>query len=448
VNCAAPPPVSWIPTRFFFLNLILVALTHGVPVLSDRFFFFFSAVFARMAEATQRAGLPTSWSDIPLDLAGRLLHLLPAYVDRVRFAAVCPQWRGAARQLLLPPPLPILAVPDGSFYSVPYGKRFRFPGFGCADFKAAACGSWLVFPRDDGCFLVDPFAGATVKLPSLSQIRLRPSNAVSDRRIDHPYITWMTLINDKKRTLTLNKLILCSPNLAAATFGHGPICQILMCQPGASSWSVRAYDVCMSSADMAFYQGKLYALIDVDESLHVVNISQDPSTGDPQVARIGQVINGDLDPSFKAWFPDNTMHLKKLYLVESCGALLMIRRKIFCRLVNGSAMAGPTIEFQVLEADWEHSRWVKVATLGDDLMLFLGRSCSKVVCASQYGMSGDQIFFLDDVFENDEDNRFVNEGNTSPSVYDMTTGEISSPLPMVWKRKMVLATWLFPFGLK
>jgi hypothetical protein len=102
----------------------------------------------------------------------------------------------------------------------------------------------------------------------------------------------------------------------------------------------------------------------------------------------------------------------------------------------------------VLEADSEHSRWVKVATLGDDLMLFLGRSCSKVVQASQYGKSGDQIFFLDDVFENDENNNYNIEGNTSASVYDMRTGEISSPLPMVWKRTMVLATWLFPFGLK
>ncbi|KAF8710050.1 hypothetical protein HU200_029778 [Digitaria exilis] len=377
-----------------------------------------------MAEATQRDGPPRSWSDIPWDLAGRVLRLLPAYVDRARFAAVCPQWRRAARQLLLPPPLPLLAVPDGSFYSVPYGKPFRFPGFGCADFKAAACGSWLVFPRDDGCFVVDPFAGATVELPSLSRIRLRPSNAASNPDIGSPYITW------------------------GLPPGDGPICQILMCQPGASSWSVRAYDACRPYEDMAFYHGKLYTLVTGDESLLVVNISQDPGTGDPQVARIGQVINGDPDPSFEAWLPPNTMHMKKLYLVESCGARLMIRRKVCCRLVDGVTVAGRTIEFQVLEADWEHSRWVKVATLGDDLMLFLGWSCSKVVRASQYGMSDDQIFFLDDVFENDEDNKYNIEGDTSVSVYDMRTGEISSPSPMVWKRKMVLATWLFPFGLK
>ncbi|CAN6211658.1 unnamed protein product [Urochloa humidicola] len=133
-----------------------------------------------MAEVMQRGGgQPPSWSDIPRDLAGHVLRLLPAYADRACFAAVCPQWRAAARQLALPPPLPLLALADGTFYSLPYGKRFRFPGFGCADYKIAACGSWFVFPREDGCFLVDPFAGSTVELPALSRVRLRPANAVA-----------------------------------------------------------------------------------------------------------------------------------------------------------------------------------------------------------------------------------------------------------------------------
>jgi hypothetical protein len=121
-----------------------------------------------------RARQPPSWADIPRDLAGMVLRLLPSRADRVRFAAVCPQWRAAARQLPLPPPLPLLALPDGTFYSLPNGERFRFPGFGCAGYKSACCGRWLVFPRDDGCFLVDPFSGSTVVLPPLSRVRLRP----------------------------------------------------------------------------------------------------------------------------------------------------------------------------------------------------------------------------------------------------------------------------------
>ncbi|KAM0903844.1 hypothetical protein ACQ4PT_014499 [Festuca glaucescens] len=120
-----------------------------------------------MAQETQpHLQPPSSWSAIPMDLAVLVLGLLPAYADRARFAAVCPQWRTAARQPL-PPPLPLLTLPDGTFYSHPYDKLFRFSGCGFAEYKSI-CGSWLVFPRDDGCFLVNPFSRATVTLPALS----------------------------------------------------------------------------------------------------------------------------------------------------------------------------------------------------------------------------------------------------------------------------------------
>ncbi|ONM04713.1 Cyclopropane-fatty-acyl-phospholipid synthase [Zea mays] len=350
-----------------------------------------------MAEVTPPAdGQPASWSEIPRDLAGMVLCLLPAYADRARFAAVCPQWRAAARLLApsLPPALPLLALPNGIFYSLPYSKPCRFPGSGCVGYKGAAFGSWLVFPRDEGCFLVDPFAGATVTLPALSSVRLRPPNA-ADNYVKYQeratpngrhYVTWLDIRDSK--------------------------------------------------------HGKLYALAD-DENLLVVDISQDQSTGDPHVCRIGQVIKGDPDHLFDAWMPDDTTGRKKLYLVESCGALLMVRRKVCCRMVDDTVVAGRICEFEVLEADLEHSQWVDVTTLGDDQMLFLGRPCSRAVSASQYGMSNDQIFFLDDVMENAEEYAF-DEENTSVNVYDMRNDEVSRPLQMVWKHEMFLATWMFP----
>ncbi|CAN6218849.1 unnamed protein product [Urochloa humidicola] len=216
-----------------------------------------------------------------------------------------------------------------------------------------------------------------------------------------------------------------------------------MCQPGASSWSVRAYDKCKKFEDMVFYQGKLYALA-FDEILLVVNVNQDPSTGDPQVSRIGQVVRGN--PWYTVVCPDLTMDEKKLYLIESHGKLLMVRRKIWCKVEDGGkivAVAGKNV-FEVFEADLERSQWINVTTLGDDQVIFLGRRCSRAVSASQYGLSGDQIFFLDDVMENVVDYFFDGE-RTSVGVYDMRTGEISSPLPMVWMHEMIHATWLFPW---
>ncbi|CAL5072664.1 unnamed protein product [Urochloa decumbens] len=398
-----------------------------------------------MAEVTQRGGQQPSWSDIPRDLAGHVLRLLPAYADRACFAAVCPQWRAAARQHALPPSLPLLALPDGTFYSLPYGKKFRCPGFGCADYKIAACGSWLVFPCDDGCFLVDPFAGATVKLPALSRVRLRPPNAVAKyvmveggkgRRCD-PYVTWMHM-KDMEEVPMIRKLILCSPNLAAAFIGIGRAIQIVVCQPGASSWSVRANDPCNFFEDMAFYQEKLYTLSHYEDLL-VMNIGQDPRSGDPQVSRIGQVIRGD-----RVVLSDGSIFEKKLYLVESRGALLMVRRKVCFREISDEMLGGQS-EFEVFKADFKNSRWVNVTTLGDDQMLFLGRWCSRAVSASHYGMSSDLIFFIHDVMENVTE--YTCE-DTTVSVYNMRTSQVSCPLPMVWKRKMIFPTWLFPWGLK
>ncbi|XP_051210335.1 uncharacterized protein [Lolium perenne] len=402
-----------------------------------------------MAQETQpHLQPPSSWSEIPMDLAVLVLGLLPAYADRARFAAVCPQWRTAVRQPL-PPPLPLLALPDGTFYSHPYSKLFHFPGCGFAEYKSV-CGSWLVFPRDDGCFLVNPFSRATVTLPALSRVRLRPPNAVAKwaeeggEKVPAPYVTWLH-INESKM-LHISKLILCSPNLVAALVGIGDTSQILMCQPGALSWSVRAYDRCKGFEDMAFYQGKLYAIAD-DENLLVVNINEDHRTGDPQVSRIGQVIKGD------PWYPYPEGHIipcKKIYLVESCGALLMVRRAIWCRFVqpgvSGEVVAGQS-EFEVFEADFEHSRWVKVSTVGGDQVLFLGRRCSRAMSVSQYNeLSGDRIVFLDDDEQNRVDYLYDVE-YSSCSAYDIRSGAVRSCHPkMSWKRckEMDLAAWLFP----
>ncbi|KAM3300134.1 hypothetical protein ACQJBY_041257 [Aegilops geniculata] len=395
------------------------------------------------------------WSDLPLDLAELVLSLLPAYADRARFAAVCPQWRTAARQKLQTPTLPLLALPNGTFYSIPYDKPFRFPGCGFAGYKSV-CGCFFVFPRDDGCFLVNPFSRAVVTLPPLSSVRLRPPNAVAKWSLDEhgskfadPYTTWMHINKSKK--LHVIKLILCSSNLVAALIGVEHTSQILICQPGALSWSVRACDECKDFEDMAFHQGKLYALDD-EENLLVVNISNDQSTGDPQVSRIGRVIEGKAD--FRLYHvasEENGLPVKKLYLVESRGMLLMVRRNIWCQVPEirpggpRKAIAGRS-EFEVFEADIEHSRWIKVSIMGDDQVLFLGRRCSRAVVVSQYGLLGNRIFFLDDDDEYRVDYSYVEE-STSCSAYDMRLGDISSPHPMIsWKRRKEtrLAAWLFP----
>ncbi|GJN32559.1 hypothetical protein PR202_gb21073 [Eleusine coracana subsp. coracana] len=101
-------------------------------------------------------------------------------------------------------------------------------------------------------------------------------------------------------------------------------------------------------------------------------------------------------------------------------------------------------EFEVFRADIEHSqRWVTVTTLGDDQMIFLGRYYSRAVSATQYGISGDHIFFFDDDKVNMMDYLYDKE-STSVGVYDMKTHEVSTPVPMVKDHKMIHTAWLFP----
>lgn len=124
----------------------------------------------------------------------------------------------------------------------------------------------------------------------------------------------------------------------------------------------------------------------------------------------------------------------------------MVRRMIVSRLILDVFVAERN-EFQVFEADFKRSQWVNVMTLGDDQVLFLDRRCSQAVPVSQYGMPGDRIFFLDDDDELNFRNFFYKDDNASISVYDMTSQEVSSPLPTVcWDRdRMRLATWLLPW---
>lgn len=135
-----------------------------------------------MAEKTT----PLSWSEIPLDLAGLVLCRLPAHVDRVRFAAVCPQWRVAVREVPLPPPLPLLALSDGTVYSLPGNKPLRFPA--CVGY-ADTCDNWLAFYEEGSCFLKNPFTNAALPLPGLFRVQAR-RRGVGGQPVGETGITW------------------------------------------------------------------------------------------------------------------------------------------------------------------------------------------------------------------------------------------------------------------
>ncbi|CAN6372870.1 unnamed protein product [Urochloa humidicola] len=391
-------------------------------------------------------GPPPSWEDLLPELAGHVLGRLPSHLDRLRFAAVCPQWRSAARQARLPPPPPLLAVKYGrTFYSMPTGEplRVHFPdcdkGFPMfyrehSDFLTAS-GSWLVYRKLFGLLLLDPFSGATMTLPG-------PSSVSCNSDVQSALSYQFEVI----------KLIMCSPDLIAALFWTSCSNWIAVCRPGASLWSV-AWDPSLWITDMTFYQGKLYA-VDYGEELLALDISVDDNTGDPQVAQIGQVIkvNYFVDP-FSKKFNDPMTFKRMLYLVELRGSLLLVRRSIFHSHVNDkgqihtfSGRCEP--EVAVFEADFAQSQWAKVTTLGDDQVLFLG-PCSRAVCMPQCDSPGNRVWFLDDYKDFHpwrEDLETRSSSDTSGMAYHHKP---FSPFPMIsWSEYNLHAgaAWLFPLN--
>ncbi|KAF8700196.1 hypothetical protein HU200_034573 [Digitaria exilis] len=383
-----------------------------------------------------------SWSDIPVDLAGRILRHLPAYVDRLRFAAVCPQWRAAARLGPLPPPLPLLLLSDSTVYSLPGSKPLHLLVPCCCTGYTDVCGNWLFFSGDDGCFLRNPFSNTTMALPALSLDRIR---YVGDKSVDEFYLECEEdgrLEYEPDRC----KLLFCSLDLVVAIVSLWSGRRLAVCKPGAATswWYVSADGQYSDFVGMTFHQGKLYALTSMDE-LFAIEVSLDHSTGDPWVTQMRPVINNP--PLFIP--AEFFMETKVTYLVEARGALLMVLRKMqpcYAQGVTGIAIfettAGVQNEFEVFQANFRKSQWTKVTTLGDDQILFLRQQCCESVCVSHDEVPGDCIFFLEN---EDEDRLWSKASSSSCSVYSMRDGKISTPLPTVsWKRGTVFATWLFP----
>jgi hypothetical protein len=236
------------------------------------------------------------------------------------------------------------------------------------------------------------------------------------------------------------KLIVCSPNLIAALLKGIENNRIAVCQPGGSKWSV-AWDLSLWITDMAFYQGKLY-VVDYHEDLLALDISVDDNTGDPRVSWIGRVINVNQ-------FNNELTLLRMLYLVESCGSLLLVCRSIFHTPVHGNGQihtfAGQCEpNLSIFEADFARSQWAKVTTLADNQALFLG-SCSRAVCMPLGDSPGNRVWFLDDY----KDFHLWNEwpSSLSSDTSSMANPKPFSPLPMIsWRGFLgnAGAAWLFP----
>jgi hypothetical protein len=233
------------------------------------------------------------------------------------------------------------------------------------------------------------------------------------------------------------KLWLCSSNLIVATIKFMGGEWVAVCQPEATSWwSVWMENIGSNFVDMAFHQGKLYA-IDFMATLFAIDVSVDQSSGDPWISQIRKVINGPC-----LHMPFYLGPQKRAYLVESRGVLLVVFRRFRHPFIYLNVLfEAERNEFEVFEADLSQSQWFKVTAIWNNEVLFLHRRCSRSLCVSHNALPGGCIFFLD----NDYMDCSWYGASSSCRVYSMTDGKVSTPLPTVsWKRGMVFGTWLFP----
>ena len=110
------------------------------------------------------------WPDLQPELLGLVFKRYPSLADRVRVRAVCRTWRGNARLEPLPPPLPGVALFDGTFLSIPSGEIHRIPvpsGASCH----GSVDNWLFLMHNNGrCSLMNPFSKVKLQLPDLTTI--------------------------------------------------------------------------------------------------------------------------------------------------------------------------------------------------------------------------------------------------------------------------------------
>jgi hypothetical protein len=167
-----------------------------------------------------------SWSSLPLELTGLILRCLPAQTDRLCFAAVCRNWRLSSRQHRLSPPLPCLALLDGTFFSLPHSESFQF--LNSSGFHSCS-GEWLVFLHDGACSLMNPFTKVTLAPPNQSSMFPidEPADIVNGPEIKalKMGVALLNIIHG----ISIWKVIVCSPLLVAAIFVIGSIRTIGFC---------------------------------------------------------------------------------------------------------------------------------------------------------------------------------------------------------------------------
>ncbi|KAM3384043.1 hypothetical protein ACQJBY_008607 [Aegilops geniculata] len=408
----------------------------------------------------------SGWPDLPPELLGVVLHRLPSLADRVRLRAVCRAWRSSARHQPPPPvQLPWILFGDGTLLDAANSSahRVRLPGDAAGCYSAGE--NMLFVMHDDGrCSLMDAFSGAITPHPELAALlryyKVDPHDGMYRRGIEKVVVSAPSAALPVIAVLTSDCRVVVSTRRPG---GEVNSCLVL-CE--------------LSIIDIALFHGKIYGLSHNEELLgfELGNgrlRKPTPAGARPDVVGGVTLIEGSLahdshDSShyiryrIQKRFPDS---VARLYLVESDGRLLMVRRWVrwdalesMARRRVRSAADGPgyrrmerTQRLDVFEAELGDGRprvgrWKKVDGLGGRAIFVCAR-CSKSAPAGD-GAREDCVYFLRRQYLG----RRPGDGSLGDSgVYDMRRKTItpllppesSVPAPLPWDSPR-FPTWFFP----
>ncbi|XP_077247247.1 putative F-box protein At5g55150 [Tasmannia lanceolata] len=331
------------------------------------------------------------WSELPNELLAMVLDCLPLFIDCIRFGAVCSSWYDVTKEnshwLDFQGQFPLMMVPDKErtetrgFYSITKNKLYNiqlpeFHGKWC-------CGSsmgWVVTVDENAnVHLLHPFTSTQIQLPSLDKFPDNQNHTRDDKPRDYRYLV--------KTVLSANPIS--TPDyIVAAIVDNGR--KLAFYKPGDEKWTTinnewaHTVSQWVHYYDVIYYKYKFYAITNRNTVVTLDFASNDF----PKLTMITHPVNECAEMR---------------YLVESSGRLLKVLRyqdwnPYYDDEVEPES-AYETTGFEVFELEQETGKWIKIESLGDQ-MLFLGYNSSLSLSALDFPQcKGNCIYFTDD-FEN------------------------------------------------
>lgn len=352
------------------------------------------------------------WSDLPHDLVVSIAKRVLLLEDFIVFGAVCRSWKSAATKenFTRTHQVPLLMLPEKKgttlreFYSLKHGKVFKqnMPELVTGKLLYSSLG-WLMTQsdKDSEVNLLHPLNHMCIELPDVETFKNLHSKEEHRKLFGDFIVGKFVLSSSPSWTSDYTVMIHSCKRLAFCRRGLGDQQWNII---DSSKTSDRLY------FDITYYEGKFYA-VDYFGEIYVCEIE------DPKAPAKTRVIVPRLPYELKRPYI-----IEKLYLVESAGALLLVKCPV------------ETIEyFRVFEVPMSDGNWSNsdVKNLGNR-SLFLGCNSSFSVEASNYGCKANCIYYTNRPLQRQQ--------GEDMGIFNMEDGKVESyikeslnfPTPHLW----------------